>query len=172
MVHLRALSRGRAADVHVGAVLALKGERGSACDDAQLAAAGAMQELQSPTKQEVAEMLEVELSPECKRAEPAAARDDKRVVETETLLDTMDDGYRRALPACRTCRASPGMSGRHRHVCGQQVAQVRAENCKGQPAPAQLLQMYIQGVQCSQARRTLCSGPRRAGDHVRGEKMK
>ncbi len=44
-------------------------------------------------------MLDVELSPECKRAEPAAARDDKRVVETETLLDTMDDGYRRAISA-------------------------------------------------------------------------
>lgn len=113
VTHLRALNSGCGAVVHVGACLALKGERGSACDDAQLAAAGAMQELQSPTKQEIAEMLDVELSPECKRAEPAAARDDKRVVETETLLDTMDDGYRRALSACHTCRASPGMSGRH-----------------------------------------------------------
>lgn len=98
--------------MHAGAYLALKEERDSACDDAQLAAAGAMQELQSPTKQEIAEMLDVGLSPECKRGKQAAPRDDKRVVETETLLDTMDDGYRRALFACHTCRNSPCMSGR------------------------------------------------------------
>ena len=85
--------------MRAGVFLALKEERGSASEKAHLATAGAMQELQSPTRQEIADMLDVVLSPECKRAEPPAARDDKRVVETETLLDTMDDGYRRALIA-------------------------------------------------------------------------
>ena len=136
--------------MHAGAFLALKAERGGACDSAQLAAAGAMQELQSPTKQEIAEMLDVELSPERKRAEPAAARDDKRVVETETLLDTMDDGYRRAILALHTGRRSTLHDRQGNDIAlVHQVAQVRAENCEGQPAPAQLLQMHAEGLQRS-----------------------
>ena len=65
----------------------------------QPAAAGMfVEELQSPTKQEIAEILDVNLSPRCRRSEDAAiVRDDKRMVETETLRETLDDGYRRDL---------------------------------------------------------------------------
>jgi len=57
------------------------------------------QELQSPTKQEVAEILDAELSPRSRQADGAGAHEDRRMVETETMRDTLDDGYRRAPPA-------------------------------------------------------------------------
>ncbi len=70
----------------------------------QPAAAGMfVEELQSPTTQEIAEFLDVDLSPRCRRSEDAAiVRDDKRMVETETLRETLDDGYRRALALFQT----------------------------------------------------------------------
>lgn len=81
------------------AFLGTKEEREGPDDSMQPTAAGMfVEELQSPTKQEIAEILDVDLSPRCRRSEDAAiVRDDKRMVETETLRETLDDGYRRDL---------------------------------------------------------------------------
>lgn len=63
------------------------------------------QGLQSPTVQEIAEFLNVEMSPRSRAAAgPPAAEDakgdsNKQIVETRTDQDNIDDGYR-CLPGC------------------------------------------------------------------------
>ena len=73
------------------------GPRGGAAP----APAAFVEELQSPTKQEIAEILDVELSPRCRRAETSSVRDDKRTVETET----------NARHSGRRLQARPALSG-------------------------------------------------------------
>ena len=67
------------------------------------------EELQSPTKQEVAEILDAELSPRSRQVDGAGAHEDRRMFETETLRDTLDDGYRRAPPARSSSPGRPHM---------------------------------------------------------------
>lgn len=76
--------------------LASEEQQEAPCD--RMADSAFTQELQSPTKQEIAEILDAELSPRSRQADAAGAHDDRRMVETETMRDTLDDGYRHVPP--------------------------------------------------------------------------
>ena len=52
-----------------------------------------------------------------------------------------------------------------------QMAQVWAENCQGQPQPAQLLQMHFAGLHCEETCRAFWRGFEEASHHLRGHSL-